>query len=301
MPYNIRNITEQDYTSLHLAANEASQRAQKYYINIVAIDLIGMIVASTFAAYNYQLIQSKQSLYIISCFCMLLSLILTIVLLSKKYEDIWYQGRALAESCKTLTWRFMMQSELFEHTLDKDEAKAKFVNRIKELSQEFVELNKVLNTSLINKPIVTSHMIDVRCLSLLDRKKYYIVNRIEDQKNWYSDKATLNVDKYNLWFAIIILSQILSLSSVIFLIIKPESNWNLIGLLTTISSASLSWLQLKKHQELKQAYTTATQELNSISSLSDSIINENDFSRFVLDAENAISREHTLWLAQRRK
>ena len=74
-----------------------------------------------------------------------------------------------------------------------------------------------------------------------------------------------------------------------------------VGLFTTISASGLSWLQVKQHQELKQAYTTAAQELNFILSLSDEIDTENAFSKFVLDSENAISREHTLWLAQKRK
>lgn len=85
------------------------------------------------------------------------------------------------------------------------------------------------------------------------------------------------------------------------LISNPKLNWNLVGLFTTLSAASLSWLQVKRHQELKQAYTTTSNELNMILSLADNINNENDFSKFVLDSENAVSREHTLWLAQRRK
>ena len=72
------------------------------------------------------------------------------------------------------------------------------------------------------------------------------------------------------------------------------------GLFTTISAAAISWLQLKQHQELKQAYTTAAQELIFIKASSNSIHTEEQLSRFVLDSENAISREHTLWLAQKR-
>ena len=82
---------------------------------------------------------------------------------------------------------------------------------------------------------------------------------------------------------------------------NPDFNWNFVGLLTTISASALSWLQLKQHQELKQAYTTATQELNFIVTLTDQLTTEDSFSKFVLDSENAVSREHTLWLAQRRK
>jgi hypothetical protein len=124
---------------------------------------------------------------------------------------------------------------------------------------------------------------------------------IEEQKKWYSQKASLNKKRYNQRFAIIIMNQALSLLCITYLIVEPNSDWNFVGLFTTISAAALSWLQLKKHQELKQAYTTTSQALNFIVSLSDSITLENEFSKFVLDSENAVSREHTLWLAPRRK
>jgi hypothetical protein len=220
---------------------------------------------------------------------------------TKKYEDIWYQGRALAESCKTLTWRFVTCSEYFENSLELTEVKKRFTERIKELANEFNELSQTMNSRTLNLPIITNKMLEIRANDLTTRKTYYIQNRIEDQKKWYENKAEYNAEKYNLWFWAVIISQAISLISVVYLIKNPESSWNIVGLFTTISASALSWLQLKQHQELKQAYTTATQELNFIVTLSDEIINEDSFSKFVLDSENAVSREHTLWLAQRRK
>lgn len=290
-----------DFPNYFQASDKASIKAQKHYINITRIELISMIIASALAIYNYQSTQSKLVVYIVSGLLLLLSLVLTIILKSKKYEDVWYQGRALAESCKTLTWRFVCCSEYFETSLDLGEAKTRFVERIKELSDEFKELSIAMNSRTLNLPIITDKMIEIRTYNLDKRKDYYIQNRIEDQKKWYADKAEYNSEKYNLWFWCVIISQALSLISIVFLIVNPAFNWNFVGLLTTISASALSWLQLKQHQELKQAYTTATQELNFIVTLTDQLTTEDSFSKFVLDSENAVSREHTLWLAQRRK
>lgn len=301
MPNNPTNISESDFTSLYLAADDASKTTQRNYISIVAFDLSLMVIASALAVYNYESTDSKLVLYIISGLCLLASTFLTIVLLTRKFEDFWYQGRALAESCKTLTWRFMTRSELFEDSVSLNDAKEKFVNRVQELTTEFPDLNKIMKTELLNKPVITEKMINVRNLSLAERKQYYIDQRIEDQKSWYAKKASYNNKKYILWFSIIILSQALSLITIAFLISNPKTNWNLVGFFTTVSAASLSWLQLKRHQELKQAYTTTSKELNMILALSDNINTETEFSKFVLDSENAVSREHTLWLAQRRK
>lgn len=294
-------MTEIEFPNYYQAADRSSIKAQSNYINIIRVDLISMIIASALSIYNYQIVNSKLIIYIISGVLLLLSLILTVVLKSKKYEDIWYQGRALAESCKTLTWRFISCSEYFEVNLSVVEAKERFVNRIKDLSKEFGELSKTMDSRILNHSIITDKMIELRSQNILDRKNYYIANRVEDQKEWYSSKAEYNIRKYNVWFLVIILSQVISLVSIVSLIKCPDNNWNFVGLFTTISSSAISWLQLKQHQELKQAYTTAVQELNFIVTLSEGVTTDEELSKFVLDSENAISREHTLWLAQKRK
>ncbi len=290
-----------DFPSYFQASDTASLKAQKFYLNIIRIDLLSMIFSSALAIYNYQSIESKLVVYFISGLFLLLGLVLTVILKTKKYEDVWYQGRALAESSKTLTWRFVCCSEYFESSLDIIEAKRRFVERIRELSDEFKELEIAMNSRTLNLPIITDRMLEIRAYNLGARKDYYIKNRIEDQKKWYADKAEYNSEKYNLWFWFVIVSQAISLISIVFLIANPYFNLNFVGLLTTISASALSWLQLKQHQELKQAYTTATQELNFIATLTDQLTTDDSFSKFVLDSENAVSREHTLWLAQRRR
>ena len=283
------------------AADNISISSQKYYLLALKVDLLAMIIAAGLAVYNYQLADSKLILNVITGLSLFLGLILTVVLRTKKFEDVWYQGRALAESCKTMTWRFVTCAEYFENTLDIEEVKRRFITRIKELAGEFAELNSVLAAKTLAKPIITEKMLEIRALNLHSRKDYYLRHRIEDQKEWYSSKAQINKNSYNYWFIGIMVLQTISIICIVYLIVEPDSRWNLIGLLTTLSASAISWLQIKQHQELKQAYTTATTELNFIVELSDNIVTENELSQFVLDSENAISREHTLWLAQRRK
>ena len=165
-----------DFPNYFQASDKASIKAQSNYLNIIKIDLISMIIASALAIYNYQLVESKFYIYTISGFLLLLSLILTIILKSKKYEDTWYQGRALAESCKTLTWRFVTCSEFFESTLPEVEVKERFINRIKELSNEFKDLTNSLNSKTLNLPIITDKMIELRRLGTNERKQNYIQN-----------------------------------------------------------------------------------------------------------------------------
>lgn len=291
----------QDYPNYFQASDRLSIDSQKRYLNIIRIDLLAMVFAALLAIYSFQTTDYKLFIHILTGLALLLGLILTIILKSKKYEDVWYQGRALAESCKTISWRFSMCSEYFESDISAEEVKERFINRIREIANEFSNLSSSLDSKILNKEIITDKMLELRGLSVREKKDYYITNRIENQKEWYAEKAEWNKGKSEFWFWVIIASQALAIISIVFLIKNPNNNWNLVGLLTTIASSAISWLQIKQHQELKQAYTTAAEELNFIKELSYKVTNDEQLSEFILDSENAISREHTLWIAQRRK
>jgi hypothetical protein len=69
--------------------------------------------------------------------------------------------------------------------------------------------------------------------------------------------------------------------------------------LATSASAALTWLQAKKHNELSLSYVLAAQEIVLIKGEALSVNSEKKLSGFVLDAENAFSREHTQWVARK--
>nr|WP_158637612.1 DUF4231 domain-containing protein [Elizabethkingia bruuniana] len=288
-----------DFPNYYIAGDHISLIAQKLYTRYVRLDLLLMVLSAALTIYNFQANESKKIIYIISGFIMLIAIILSLVIKNKKYEDIWYRGRALAESAKTLTWRFMTKSEYFENTITDKEAKIRFVNRMKELHEEFKDLHSSLKTADLSLPMITDRMIKTRNYDLKDRKEFYLKNRIDNQIKWYSDKADSNKTKYENWFWGVIVMQLLALISIGYLALNPESNFNFVGLFTTLSASFFGWLQLKKYQENKEAYTTATSELNLIKQEAEYINTEEKFKIFVLDSENAMSREHTLWLAQK--
>lgn len=294
-------MKDKDFPNYFRAGDKASLVAQTKYVNYVKWDLIFIVVAAGLTIYNYQEENNKTIIYVISGILLLVATILSLVIKNKQYEDTWYRGRALAESCKTLTWRYITCSEYFENNLTASEARKRFTERITEIKDEFSNLNKELSAKLLALPIITEEMKNVREYSLENRKKYYLDYRIDNQINWYKNKADQNKSKYEGWFWAVIIAQILALISIGFLIKFPNCNFNFVGLFSTLSACFFSWLQLKKYQENKEAYTTATSELNLIKQEAEEVNTEETFSKFVLDSENAMSREHTMWLAQKRK
>lgn len=299
-------MEQEDFPSYFIAGDNASLKAQKYYLRLFRFDLILMCIASLVTVYSFNEIEYRKYAYYIVLASIFFALIASLILKINRYEDVWYRGRALAESCKTLVWRYITCSEFFEIQLSEAEAKKRFVKRIKEINDQFKDIDKNLNSVDLKKEIITKRMTEVRNSSLEKREETYLSERVKNQLDWYSGKSELNEKKYSKWFWIVISLQCMTLICTFLLIENPGSQLNLISTLTTLTASGLSWLQVKNYQENKEAYSTATAELNLI--LTDygcldknSIDRENEFAKFVLDAENAMSREHTMWLAQKRK
>jgi hypothetical protein len=60
----------------------------------------------------------------------------------------------------------------------------------------------------------------------------------------------------------------------------------------------MAWNQMKRNEELSQSYGLATQELIFIYEQSTQVKTEEELSNYVISSENAISREHKMWLAR---
>ena len=67
------------------------------------------------------------------------------------------------------------------------------------------------------------------------------------------------------------------------------------------ASSVLSWLQTKKHQELSASYALTAQETSLIRGEASYVNSEDSLSNFVIDSENAFSREHTQWFARKKE
>lgn len=72
-----------------------------------------------------------------------------------------------------------------------------------------------------------------------------------------------------------------------------------IDVMIAIAGGILSWIQAKRFTELSASYALTAHEISLINEQSEQFDNDQDFSVFVGDAENAFSREHTQWVARR--
>lgn len=288
------NKTNLEFPVVFDSADKASLAAQKEYILLTKLQLSFLLLTTILSAF----IGLNRGLLIFVGISMVGSLFITSLIRIRKKERVWFDGRALAESIKTLCWRYMIGAEPFKTTLSDEDVDKLFIESIKNVLQERKNLSSVLVSNYKNQAYITTAMKEIRNLDFRQRLELYLQHRVQNQQNWYSDKCEYNRKREGWLFNAAFLFQILA---IIYIIILANQNWtiNITGILSALATVTITWLQVKHHQELAQAYGVAAQELTFIYSMSFEVKSEDSLSDYVNESENAISREHTLWVARR--
>jgi len=138
----------------------------------------------------------------------------------------------------------------------------------------------------------------MRSLPLESRKEAYATGRIQDQQRWYFNKARWNRQRSNRWNAILLAVEA---AGAVGAVVKATTDVpiDVLPVAAAVVAGATAYLQTKQHDTLASAYTVAYLELASVADLVDAITDEVEWAGFVDEAENAISREHTMWRARR--
>lgn len=283
------------YPALYQSANSSAKQAQSEYLFLIRAEY-GLLLIASILGMNW----SSTNLYHIGyAFVFVLAAIALLFRSIKKPEESWYRSRALAESIKTSTWRYMMRAEPFVDAKSIEKPRAEF----REYLREILKTNQQVGDVIAGDPSsveeqVTNEMEQIRLTAIEERKEVYRKDRIENQKKWYSDKAKNNKKAFRFWIAATVCIYLASILSVLAQIAYPT--WELwpTHTLVVLASAFIGWIQIKKFNELASSYTLTAHEIGIIQSRIDEVNNEEQFSDFVNESELAFSREHTQWVAR---
>ncbi len=120
-------ISRDDLPALYHVATLASGEAQKYYLLLVKINVALLSFGAISSAIN---VSANSALFNgiianISAVLLIGSVVITSAIELAKFEKKWYDGRAIAESIKTITWRFILNAEPY-NTLSNRDAEERF-------------------------------------------------------------------------------------------------------------------------------------------------------------------------------
>ena len=291
-------MDDSNYPTLYRCADAASVRAQSTYLLLNKFYLGSLVlgsVTSMFTAVGSQAVNT--CLYTGLAVVLVVGLLTLWAMRARQDDKIWFDGRAVAESVKTTTWRFMMRVQPFH---EDSNAETLFLDNLKEIREARPHLAKHLAAAMdAGGSAITGFMKQKRCSSLEDRRDFYASVRIRDQKTWYASKAKSNVDIGAKWFWTIAVLQVVIVTLAIAQAASGGLGINPIPIVTTCAAAIAAWSQMNRNDELAQSYAVAAQELEEIETIASNLPSEDAFSQLVEQAENSISREHTMWCARR--
>jgi hypothetical protein len=285
-------VKHEDYPALFLDADAGSNRYQTKFLRLIRGEYLTLFLAAVFSmSFLYGVI---YHLLYASVFA--LGLLILVTRAQSKPEQWWYRCRALAESVKTLTWRYMMRAAPFGGS--DLQAKLKFRDELHEMFRQNKDTAKQITNDWSGSHQITEAMENVRAMSRTERMAYYLEHRVDEQRNWYRRKSKTNRECAQFWIWISSAAYVLAGGMALTRITLPEWRYWPIEPLIVIAASIVGWMQIKKFNELAAAYTVAAHEIGLIQPKADAVTNEAEFSEFVNDAEKAFSREHTLWVAR---
>lgn len=282
-----------DFPGIYNEADDISNRTQRNYLLVLKLFLALLVLSSLCFSYFSSIWEVKLANAIISLAILCLSFIFYFV----NFQGAWYNARAVAESIKTICWRYACKAE--PYNIEDDLAKAMLLETIKDIVDMNQEFKKHITANFSSGEQIPNNMAGIRLLSFTERVDYYYKNRVINQKEWYKKKSKYNNRKSVFFFALMILISLL-LSILLFLDLDKSNTVQYpIEILLSLMSIIFTWVQTKKYRELDKSYALAAYEIGFIAYQKGKIDSEIKLSNYIINSENAFSREHTQWLARK--
>lgn len=284
-------MTPDEYPALYRSADDLSTDRQRSFLIAVRWQLLFLVLSTTLSA-----VESSVQVAFVQAVLLIGSLSLSVYLLSVRPDRHWYGARAVAESIKTATWRFVSRAEPFNHSVFQD--RDRFITLLAAIVDQNRDVAKGLSRHLDGEQL-THAMVRRRDAPLEERMAAYSKERITEQLEWYAAKASWNRRRATGYFVALVVANACAVAFAIARLRFVQTAFWPTDSLAAAAIALLAWLQTKRFSELAGSYALAAHEISLVREQLHRVSAEEDFARFVGDAENAFSREHTQWVARK--
>lgn len=286
-------LTSEDLPALFRDADRDSLDGQRQYTRATSTRLWAVVLAAIAAICSDFLMAGSVEIFgLVAAAFFVVALGVEVWLLADRPEKDWYDGRALAESAKTLAWRFAVGGAPFQ--VGDAGASRRLGEELAKLLEDAPEINILPRST----DVVTQKMVKLRSEPLAARQRSYIQGRVLDQQTWYARKAMFNARRAKQWKLALIA---LEFVGVVLALVKAFGylHFDIASVTAAAIAGGAAWLGVRQHEPLARSYTFASHELALIASRLQEVNDERSWAVEVADAEEAISREHTMWRAAR--
>ena len=233
-------------------ADNASCRAQRRHLWWVSTHIALIVTAGLLAAVTSSLEPGSVKALggVLSTIAFAFGLVFSLLLALRREDSVWYLGRAVAESAKTLAWRYMVRAQPFD-TSD-SEASNRLLQDLNQLVRMRPRLAGEVVASRTGSGEITPSMRQARGLSLSERIALYRQHRLEQQNRWYAAAARRNQRAARQWFTVVVALQLCALGLAVLRVGPLDSSvpkWVSGQTAALFITAATTWLQTRRHQE----------------------------------------------------
>jgi hypothetical protein len=255
-----------------------------------------------------------------AAFAYLCTVVLAAVIGRQNPQGLWYEGRAAAESVKTLSWKYAVRADAYQpppRTLpDADRlydaqlggiigefGASRAIPRLDRVQAELSAWRGPADGRTVRHPQITETMAVLREQPLAVRREVYLRERVRTQHDWYRTKARqcAVASRWTSLFGVAL--PMLGLGLAVLRALGYFS-YDALGTVSAVAASIAAWAQLRQYRPQAAAYSLAASELAVIEAQLGGLEvgsgeAEETWARLARDAEDAISREHTTWQARR--
>ena len=187
-------------------ASTASDLSQRHFLWTTRSRLGLLVITASTGLYPWKTESGVDASAIVAAIAFGVVALLEVHLLQSRPERSWYRARALAESVKTLAWRYMVRGRPFASD---DELRDRFLERFDALRGEAKDV-ALVPTDGPAEPI-TDAMTTARAADFERRKQLYLDGRIDDQISWYGGRSRSHRLAAIVWSSILVVASVVGL------------------------------------------------------------------------------------------
>lgn len=291
-------ISREDFPTLYLVASEVSRVGQRSYKRWILANLVLVVVAALLSVVpEWAPAQLEEPLAVAIAVVLLAAVLTKFMNYFMRGDRDWFDGRAVAESVKTNAWRYMMRVPPFREESNVNET---FTERLRAILADYSGMEHILEAAPKEMHQITPRMKQLRMRDWQERRSEYVRYRLEGQITWYRTKSIEARASSKKWGVASIVAEGSGILIALSIFVVPVlSLVSLVGVVASIAAGFQAWTQVGRHAEVSRSYAMACQELVAIRDFMNAARTEDEFLRSIEFSEEAISREHTMWVAKR--
>ena len=180
------------YPLLFQITDKGAITAQSRYLALVKVEFSVLILAAILSSIRLGTDVWSTCLAVATPVLLFVALIARVLTELIGFDKKWFSRRAIAESVKDVTWRYVTRAKPYHGDSNSEEIDKEFLKNLREIRDSHLEGAKEPGKQITSGDDITQPMRDIRAMSLDQRKSRYHQERVVDQQEWYAKSIVIN-------------------------------------------------------------------------------------------------------------